>query len=130
MPNRIVTETCPAPKCNLTDQDIHCFMNEMIAYIDMFRPAFQRTEQLEWSQNYLQGLLGNAMRKHIEQMALELGENVRSMQYFMGNRPKRYTRSTALIKDQKNFYYPLLPRYSSLPIRLSPSTLPLENNTD
>ena len=87
MPNGIVTETCPAPECNLTDQDIHCFMNEMTAYIDMFRPAFQRPEQLEWSQNYLQGLLGNAMRKNIEQMALELGENVRSMQYFMGQSP-------------------------------------------
>jgi SRSO17 transposase len=87
MPSGIVTETCPAPECNLTDQDIHSFLDEMTAYIDMFTPAFQRPEQLEWSQNYLQGLLGNVMRKNIEQMALELGENVRSMQYFMGQSP-------------------------------------------
>jgi hypothetical protein len=41
MPNGIVTETCPAPERNLTDQDIHCFMDEMTANIDMFTPAFQ-----------------------------------------------------------------------------------------
>ena len=50
MPNGIVTETCPAPGCNLTDENIHCFMDEMTAYIDMFTPAFRRPEQLEWSQ--------------------------------------------------------------------------------
>jgi hypothetical protein len=45
----------------------------------MFKPAFRRPEQLEWSQRYLQGLLGNETRKNVERMALELGENVRSM---------------------------------------------------
>ncbi len=29
MPNGIVTETCPAPECNLTDQDIERFVEEM-----------------------------------------------------------------------------------------------------
>ena len=48
---------------------------------------FSGAEQLEWSQSYLQGLLGDAPRKNIEQMALELGENVRSMQHFIGQSP-------------------------------------------
>ena len=36
------------------------------------------------SESYLRGLLGNAARKNVEQMALGLGEKVRSMQYFVG----------------------------------------------
>ena len=78
MSNEIVTETYPAPDCNLTDQDIRCFVDEMTEYIEMFNLAFRRPEQLEWSQRYVQGLLGNATRKNVERMALELGENVRS----------------------------------------------------
>jgi SRSO17 transposase len=87
MSNGIVTDTCPAPECNLTEKDIHNFMDEMTAYIEMFEPAFRRPEQLGWSQSYLQGLLGNAMRKNVERMALELGENVRSMEHFVGQSP-------------------------------------------
>jgi SRSO17 transposase len=87
MPNGIVTATCPAPECNLADQDIHQIMDEIGAYIGMFAPAFRRPEQLEWSQNYLQGLLGDALRKNVERIALELGENVRNMQHFIGQSP-------------------------------------------
>ncbi len=87
MPNRIVTETCPAPECNLTEKDLECFMNEMQAYITEFELAYQRREQLEWSQSYMVGLLGISSRKNIERMALELGKNVRSMQHFMGQSP-------------------------------------------
>lgn len=87
MPSGIVTETCPAPECNLTDQDVGCFLDEMRAYVEMFEPAFRRVEQLEWSKNYMQGLLGDASRKNTERMALELGENVRSMQHFVGQSP-------------------------------------------
>jgi SRSO17 transposase len=87
MPNGIVTETCPAPECNLTDQDIESFMQEMTDYIEEFEPAFQRVEQLDWSKSYLQGLLGEAPRKNVERMALELGEKVRSMQHFIGQSP-------------------------------------------
>ena len=87
MPTGIVTETCPAPECNLADQDIHCFMDEMGTYVEMFEPAFRRPEQLEWCKNYLHGLLGDASRKNIERIALELGENVRSMQHFIGQSP-------------------------------------------
>lgn len=87
MPMGIVTETCPAPECNLTEQDIEQFLDEMTSYIGMFEPAFQRAEQLEWSKAYLHGLLGDAQRKNVERIALEMGEKVRSMQYFMGQSP-------------------------------------------
>jgi len=87
MPTRIVTETCPAPKCNLTVKDLDCFMDEMRAYIRKFESAYLRREQLEWSQIYMEGLLGVSSRKNIERMALELGKNVRSMQHFMGQSP-------------------------------------------
>jgi SRSO17 transposase len=83
----IVTETCPAPECNLTEQDIEQFLDEMTSYIGLFEPAFQRAEQLEWSKAYLHGLLGDAQRKNVERMALEMGEKVRSMQYFISQSP-------------------------------------------
>lgn len=83
----IVTETCPAPECNLTEQDIQRFVEEMKDYVALFEPAFQRAEQLEWSKTYLHGLLGDAPRKNIERIALELGENVRSLQHFIGQSP-------------------------------------------
>jgi SRSO17 transposase len=87
MPAEIVTETCPAPQCNLSEQDIELFLDEMRDYIAMFGPAFQRVEQLEHSETYVRGLLGDATRKNIEQMALGLGENVRDLQYFVGQSP-------------------------------------------
>jgi SRSO17 transposase len=71
----------------LTSKDIQQFVDEISDYIRLFRPAFQRPEQLEWSQIYLQGLLGDAARKNTERIALELGENVRSMQHFIGQSP-------------------------------------------
>ena len=74
MPNGIVIETCPAPGSNLADGDIEGLMDEMAAYVGQFRPAFRRQEQLSWCQSYLQGLLGEAVRKNVEQMALKQGE--------------------------------------------------------
>lgn len=87
MPMGIVTETCPAPECNLTEQDIEQCLGEMTSYVGIFEPAFQRAEQLEWSKAYLHGLLGDAQRKNVERMALEMGEKVRSMQYFISQSP-------------------------------------------
>jgi SRSO17 transposase len=84
MPTEIITDACPAPLCNLNEQDIEQFLDEMRAYIALFAPAFQRPEQLERSETYLRGLLGDAARKNVEQMALGLGENVRNLQYFFG----------------------------------------------
>jgi len=84
MPTRIVTETCPAPECNLSAQDVEGFLDEMTSYIELFASAFQRAEQMRWTRVYLQGLLGDASRKNSERIALESGENVRSLQYFIG----------------------------------------------
>jgi SRSO17 transposase len=87
MPNGIVTETCPAPECNLADQHIERFVPEMTEYLKAFEGAFQRVEQWNWSQSYIHGLLGEAVRKNVEQMALEQAETVRSLQHFIGQSP-------------------------------------------
>ena len=81
---RIQVETCPAPECNLSTKDVKLFANELKKYIKLFKPAFQRVEQIEKSLTYLQGLLGNTTRKNVEQMALGQKEKVRSLQYFVG----------------------------------------------
>jgi SRSO17 transposase len=80
-------ETCPAPACNLLSQDIEKFAEEMDSYVKLFEPAFRRREQWQWSGLYVQGLLGDTERKTIERMALELGQNVRDMQHFVGQSP-------------------------------------------
>jgi len=80
--NRV--ETCPAPKYNLSQGDVEQTVKELAKYMQLFRPAFERVEQLKNSRVYLQGLLGQAARKNVEQMALGLREKVRSLQYFVG----------------------------------------------
>jgi SRSO17 transposase len=87
MPAEIVTESCPAPKCNLRRNDIERFAEELTKYMKLFEPAFQRVEQRKRSKAYVHGLLGNAPRKNVEQMALGLDEKVRSLQYFVGQSP-------------------------------------------
>jgi SRSO17 transposase len=79
-------ETCapPVPECNLSQKDVERFSKELAKYMKQFEPAFQRVEQVQRSQAYVHGLLGNALRKNVEQMALGLGEKVRSLQYFIG----------------------------------------------
>lgn len=71
----------------MSEQDVDHFLDEMRDYIALYKPAFQRVEQLERSETYLRGLLGDATRKNVEQMALGLGENVRNLQYFVGQSP-------------------------------------------
>ena len=92
MPKGIVTEhqsieTCPAPACNLSDKDVEQFVEELDSYAKLFEPAFRRREQWTWGQAYLKGLLGDTQRKTTERMALELGENVRDLQHFVGQSP-------------------------------------------
>jgi SRSO17 transposase len=96
MPTEIVTETCPAPECNLTEQDIERFLEEMTDYIEMFEPAFQRVEQLARSKAYLRGLLGDTPRKNVERMALDWGDKARSMQHFIGQSPWKPEPVTAI----------------------------------
>lgn len=87
MPKDIIIESCPAPECNLSVQDIEQFADELTEYIELFRPGFARSEQSEWSQVYVRGLLGTSVRKNSERMALELGVKVRSLQHFIGQSP-------------------------------------------
>jgi SRSO17 transposase len=81
---RIHIETCPAPECNLSTKDVKLILNETKKYMKLFKSAFVRVEQIQKSQTYLHGLLGNSTRKNVEQMALGLGQNVRSLQYYVG----------------------------------------------
>ena len=81
---QIQVETCPAPEFNLGKKDVKLFSKELKKYMKLFIPAFQRVEQIKKSLTYLQGLLGNSTRKNVEQMALDLREKVRSLQYFVG----------------------------------------------
>jgi len=87
MPINSISETCPAPECNLSECDVKGFREEMTSYLELFEPAFVRAEQRAWSRVYVQGLLGNSMRKNIEQIALDMGEKVRSLQHFIGQSP-------------------------------------------
>jgi len=70
MPKAIILETCPAPECNLSKNDIEQFVDELMNYSEIFGAGFARPEQLRWSQVYLRGLLGNSARKNSERMAL------------------------------------------------------------
>jgi SRSO17 transposase len=81
---RIAVETCPAPECNLSTKDVKLFLNELKEYMKLFKIAFMRVEQIQKSLTYLHGLLGNTIRKNVEQMALGQNEKVRSLQYFVG----------------------------------------------
>lgn len=84
MPKHIVTETCPAPECNLTVADIEHFLPELSSYLGLFAEAFAQRAHAVWSALYVQGLLGETVRKNVEQIALNLGVNVRSLQHFIG----------------------------------------------
>ena len=85
--DRKVMDLCPAPDCNLGQKDVKQFLKEFTKYMKLFKNAFERKEQRQHSQAYVHGLLGDAPRKNVEQMALEVGENVRSLQYFVGQSP-------------------------------------------
>jgi SRSO17 transposase len=87
MPEVIIAETCPAPECNLVAYDVKQMVGELATYHEQFAEAFSRIEQAEWSRVYLNGLLSDLARKTSERIALELGVNVRSLQYFMGESP-------------------------------------------
>jgi SRSO17 transposase len=86
MPAGIVTESNCAPECKLRKQNIGQFLQELKRYMKLLEAGFRRVEQRKRSQSYVQGLLGNATRKNVEQMALEEGEKV-SLQYFVGQSP-------------------------------------------
>jgi SRSO17 transposase len=71
----------------LSSQDIDQFVTEMEKYVKWFEPAFGRRAQWQWRGVYRQGLLGATERKSVERMALELGQNGRDRQHFVGQSP-------------------------------------------
>ena len=87
MPMTIVTDSCPAPEFNLTQRDVAQCVPELEAYVALFEPAFGRVEQFRWSRVYLTGLLRDLGRKTTERLALEVDENVRDLQHFLGQSP-------------------------------------------
>jgi SRSO17 transposase len=87
MPAGIITETCPAPECNLLPGDVEQLVEELAAYYHLFAPAFHRAEQAKWGEVYVNGLLSGLARKTTERIALDLGQNVRDMQHFIGQSP-------------------------------------------
>ena len=44
MPTTIVTDSCPAPKFNLTQRDVEQCVPELEAYLKLFEPAFGRVD--------------------------------------------------------------------------------------
>ena len=67
--------------------DIEAFLPELTGYLTLFAEAYTQAAHGVWSAVYLQGLLGEAVRKNVEQIALGLGVNVRSLQHFIGQSP-------------------------------------------
>ena len=89
MSTEIVTDICPPPEWKLTAVDIH----EMVAALEetyqIYRPAFERSDQAVHGWVYLKGLLSDLPRKVTERIALRFGKNVRSLQHFVGQSPWR-----------------------------------------
>jgi len=67
--------------------DVEQLVDELAAYYRLFAPAFRRPEQAHWGEVYLNGLLGSLARKTTERIALDLGQNVRDLQHFIGQSP-------------------------------------------
>lgn len=76
------------PSSNLVPRDVEAMAEELVAYHRLFHPLFQRREQREWSEFYMQGQLADIERKTIEPMVLALKgadpNAVRSAQHFIG----------------------------------------------
>jgi len=67
--------------------DVEQLVDELAAYYRLFASAFRRPEQAKWGEVYLNGLLGSLARKTTERIALDLGQNVRDLQHFIGQSP-------------------------------------------
>ena len=89
MSTEIVNDICPPPEWNLTEEDIHQMVDELERYYQDFEAAFERSDQAAHGWVYLKGLLSDLPRKVTERIALRFGENVRSLQHFIGQSPWR-----------------------------------------
>lgn len=85
MPEGIVHEI--SSECQLSEAQVEAMADELVTYHQEFRAGFERPEPFAKSLVYLRGLLGKEGRKNTERIALSQGENVRSLQYFMGESP-------------------------------------------
>ena len=57
VPGFLISETCPAPECNLSEHDVEQFVAELETYFDLLAPGFHRRDQFGWGEVYLKGLL-------------------------------------------------------------------------
>jgi SRSO17 transposase len=87
MSTEIVTDICPPPEWNLTAEDVHKMVAALEEAYQVYRPAFERRDQAAHGWVYLKGLLSDLPRKVTEWIALRFGENVRSLQHFLGQSP-------------------------------------------
>lgn len=87
MSNKIVTDIFPPPEWNLTEKDIHEMVDALEETYQIYQPAFERNDQAVHGWVYLKGLLSDLPRKVTERIALRFGENVRSLQHFIGQSP-------------------------------------------
>jgi SRSO17 transposase len=84
----MMSEIETAPVMTLRPEDIDNLVEELQAYHAIYSPLFQRSEQRQWSADYLRGLLLEMPRKSIEPMMLTLHgadrNAIRAMQQFVG----------------------------------------------
>ena len=59
-------------------------VSELENYYQIFKPAFESSDQSAHGWVYLKGLLSDLPRKVTERIALRFGNNVRSLQHFIG----------------------------------------------
>ena len=87
MSTEIITEIKPPPEWNLKEEEIQQMVSELENYYQIFKPAFERSDQSVHGWVYLKGLLSDLPRKVTERIALRFGNNVRSLQHFIGQSP-------------------------------------------
>ncbi|MBA3715853.1 MAG: IS701 family transposase [Pyrinomonadaceae bacterium] len=76
------------PLDNLAPRDIQNLAEELVAYHEEFADLYQRREQRQWAEFYLQGQLSDLERKTVEPMVLAMkgrdANAVRAVQQFLG----------------------------------------------
>jgi len=82
-----------APRMELTGKDLReRIVPELAKYHEIYNPLYQRREQREQSEKYLQGLLSEIENKSVEAMILHLEGNkpnaIRGNQQFLVRHPR------------------------------------------
>ena len=73
------------PPFELKEDDVDKLSDEFEQFHSLFKGAFRRIEQIDWSLCYLQGLMSPLKRKSMEPIAINLrdADRVRSLQHFV-----------------------------------------------